>query len=234
MSLEDYPHPGDLGWRLPDNLRELKWIIIITQKNDSLKLHSSPLSAITTSYYSALLTGIFSIDRVKNVNFFSFFCLLIPKGDLDTKKTTPNIEVCPESIRAMLEYWYIEHGLLLINLLASLNTSNWVSSWYVGPWISFSSISPCICFCHVGSWLFLRCLNCLYSVKLQVNTVTHGKSWSVFIWWTSRETLKVVQFQNKWNLSSKWRKWRNPTLIPIVRCLTVKVDVLSSVSNALM
>ena len=50
MSLEDYPHPGDLGWRLPDNLRKLKKIIIITQKNDSLKMHSSPLSAITTSY----------------------------------------------------------------------------------------------------------------------------------------------------------------------------------------
>ena len=89
MSLEDYPHPGDLGWRLPDNLRELKWIIIITQKNDSLKLHSSPLSAITTSYYSALLTGIFSINWVKNGNYFSFFCPSIPKGDLNTKKTTP-------------------------------------------------------------------------------------------------------------------------------------------------
>ena len=24
MSLEDYPQPGDLGWRLPDNLRKLK------------------------------------------------------------------------------------------------------------------------------------------------------------------------------------------------------------------
>ena len=107
MSLEDYPHPGDLGWRLPDNLRELKWIIIITQKNDSLKLHSSPLSAITTSYYSALLTGIFSINQVKNVNYFSFFCPSIPKGDKNTKKTTPNTEVCPKSIGAMLEYWYI-------------------------------------------------------------------------------------------------------------------------------
>ena len=33
---------------------------------------------------------------------------------MDTKKTTPNIEVCPESLGAMLEYWYIERGLLLI------------------------------------------------------------------------------------------------------------------------
>ena len=30
--------------------------------------------------------------RVKIANFSSFFCLSIPKRDLDTKKTTPNIE----------------------------------------------------------------------------------------------------------------------------------------------
>ena len=40
------------------------------------------------------------------------FCLSIPKKDLDTKKTTPKVEVCPESLGAMLEYWYIERGLL--------------------------------------------------------------------------------------------------------------------------
>ena len=34
----------------------------------------------------------------------SLFCSSIPKRDLDTKKTTPNIEVCPESLGAMLEY----------------------------------------------------------------------------------------------------------------------------------
>ena len=33
----------------------------------------------------------------------SFFCLSIPKRDLE--KTPPNIEVCPESLRVMLEYW---------------------------------------------------------------------------------------------------------------------------------
>ena len=26
-------------------------------------------------------------------------------------KTTPNLEVCPESLGAMLEYWQIERGL---------------------------------------------------------------------------------------------------------------------------
>ena len=31
--------------------------------------------------------------RVKIVNFLSFFCLSIPKRDLDTKKATSNIEV---------------------------------------------------------------------------------------------------------------------------------------------
>ena len=49
--------------------------------------------------------------QVKIANFSSFFCLSIPKEGLDTKKTTPNIEVWPESLGAMLEYWYIEHGL---------------------------------------------------------------------------------------------------------------------------
>ena len=50
--------------------------------------------------------------RLKIVNFLSFFCLSIPKRDLDTKKTTPNIEVWPESLGATLEYWYIRRGLL--------------------------------------------------------------------------------------------------------------------------
>ena len=50
--------------------------------------------------------------RVKIVNVLSFFCLSITKRDSNTKKTTPNIEVWPESLVAMLEYWYIERGLL--------------------------------------------------------------------------------------------------------------------------
>ena len=49
--------------------------------------------------------------RVKIVNFLSFLCLPIPKRDLETKKTTPNIEVCPESLGVMLEYWYIERTI---------------------------------------------------------------------------------------------------------------------------
>ena len=36
-----------------------------------------------------------------------FFCLSIHKWDFDTKKTTPKMEFCPESLGAMLEYWYI-------------------------------------------------------------------------------------------------------------------------------
>ena len=56
----------------------------------------------------ALLRGF----RVTIANFSSFFCSSIPKRDLDTKKTPPNIEFRPESLGAMLEYWYIERGLL--------------------------------------------------------------------------------------------------------------------------
>ena len=42
--------------------------------------------------------------RVKVANFSCFFCPSVPKRDLDTKKATPNIEVGPESLGAMLEY----------------------------------------------------------------------------------------------------------------------------------
>ena len=43
--------------------------------------------------------------RIKIANLLSFFCCLsIPKGELDSKKTSPNIDVCPESRGAMLEY----------------------------------------------------------------------------------------------------------------------------------
>jgi len=42
-------------------------------------------------------------QNYKCLKFF-FFCLSIPKRDLDTKKTPPYIEVCPESLGAMSEY----------------------------------------------------------------------------------------------------------------------------------
>ena len=50
--------------------------------------------------------------RVKISNFSRFSCLSIPKRDLAKKKTTPNIEVWPESLGAKLEYLYIERGPL--------------------------------------------------------------------------------------------------------------------------
>ena len=40
--------------------------------------------------------------QVKIANFLSLFCLSIPKRDFDTKQRTPNIDICPESLRA---YW---------------------------------------------------------------------------------------------------------------------------------
>ena len=38
----------------------------------------------------------------------------IPKTDLGTKKTPPNMDVCRESLGAMLKYWYKERGNLEI------------------------------------------------------------------------------------------------------------------------
>ena len=54
--------------------------------------------------------------RVKIAIFSSFFCPSIPKRDFDTKKTTPNMDVRPESLGAMLEYWYIERGLFVLKV----------------------------------------------------------------------------------------------------------------------
>ena len=48
----------------------------------------------------------------QNCTFLKFLLSFnIPRRDLDTKKTPPHIEVCPESLGVMLEYWYIERGL---------------------------------------------------------------------------------------------------------------------------
>ena len=51
--------------------------------------------------------------RVKIENFSGFFCPSIPKRVFNTKKT-PHIEVWPDSVGAMLEYWYIELGLFTL------------------------------------------------------------------------------------------------------------------------
>ena len=50
--------------------------------------------------------------REKNAIFSSFFCSSIPKRGSDTKKTTPNIDICNEKLGAILEYCYIERDLL--------------------------------------------------------------------------------------------------------------------------
>ena len=49
--------------------------------------------------------------RLSRQIFKVSFVFQFPK-DLDTKKQTPNIEVCPESLEAMIKYWYIERALL--------------------------------------------------------------------------------------------------------------------------
>ena len=50
---------------------------------------------------------------VQTANFQSLFYSSILKREIDTKKTTPDIEVCrPEGLGAMLQYWYIKRGLV--------------------------------------------------------------------------------------------------------------------------
>ena len=62
-----------------------------------LSVPNTPRSIYQYSNMTPRLSG-------KNCNFLSLFCLSIPKRDLDSKKTTPNKEVCPESLGARLEY----------------------------------------------------------------------------------------------------------------------------------
>ena len=85
--------------------------------------------------------------RVKIANFSSFLCPSIPKRDLDTKKTTLNIEVWPDSLGAMLEYWYmyIEHGLLATYWVPDLPNIKGISGTHSififanGTWYALSS-----------------------------------------------------------------------------------------------
>ena len=48
----------------------------------------------------------------KIANFSRLRCLAIPKRDLSTYKTKPNIEMQPKSLGFMLEFFFIERGLL--------------------------------------------------------------------------------------------------------------------------
>ena len=63
--------------------------------------------------------------RVKVATTLSFFCLKFPKETRKQKETLPNIEVCPESLVAMLEYWYIEQSVFrtVLSQCTSLNHS---------------------------------------------------------------------------------------------------------------
>ena len=53
--------------------------------------------------------------KEKIANFLSFSCPSILKRDLNKKKTPLNIEVCFQSLEAILESWFIERGLFLQN-----------------------------------------------------------------------------------------------------------------------
>ena len=82
-------------------------------QSDNIALFDKPW-AIRHVYYINILTWLRGF-RVKIVNLQGFFCPSISQRDLDTKKITPNVGVCPESRDAMLEYWYMELALVFIH-----------------------------------------------------------------------------------------------------------------------
>lgn len=61
----------------------------------TISIHISTLYIYLRFNFTTKTLGSFTLGsfRVKIANFSSFFCLSIPKRQLDTKKTTPNIEV---------------------------------------------------------------------------------------------------------------------------------------------
>ena len=56
--------------------------------------------------------------QVKIVNFLSSFCPSIPKGQLDTKKTTPNIGVCPDIDKSNVAYYLVSQWKGALNARA--------------------------------------------------------------------------------------------------------------------
>ena len=118
LSLGQIPHCTELNAsQMPGDCRFWNWLEHYIQPADDTEEENeasqNPMPIGHVRYINIVwLRGFW----VKIANFSSFFCPSIPKGDLDTKKTTPNIEVWPECLGAMLEYWYIKRGLLAVNV----------------------------------------------------------------------------------------------------------------------
>ena len=69
---------------------------------------------------------------VQIVHYLSSFDLLIPKRLENKLNNKRNIEACPESLGAMLEYWYIELGILLPQLVTlkwTNETTDLIHNW---------------------------------------------------------------------------------------------------------
>ena len=69
--------------------------------------------------YISILTWLWGF-RLIIANFLNFLLALDSKWDFQTKKITPNIWVCPESLTDVLEYLYIKGGLLCWNLVVTV------------------------------------------------------------------------------------------------------------------
>ena len=134
----------------------------------------------------------------------SFFCLSILKRDLNTKKTPPNIAVCPERLRSMLEYWYIERCSLVFVLNGC--SLNWHSAratfslsmeWKFASWMKQN---------HSSSFSFLS--NNIISLLSRRKKRAYQKA--SFVCFLRKQGYHVTNFARKTKVSSykRWR-WKN-------------------------
>ena len=98
------------------------------------------LYSVTGRRHSFSWTDFYSPPRlfVSALEIFNFkvsFVSQFPKETLENRETPSNIELCTESIGAMLEYWYIERGVFLYGYLATeglgstANLIGWSRYW---------------------------------------------------------------------------------------------------------
>ena len=91
--------------------------------------------------YIKILTWLWGF-RVKIANFSRLHCLAIPRRDLSTKKTKPNLVKWPQSLGVIL--WKTEFNIIPNFVFHSPTDPTQQFLWKLNPWVS-QSVSQSVC-----------------------------------------------------------------------------------------